>query len=101
MGHNNKIITDKEAAARNMGLTKNFDSACPRVGIEKGFELYRALYENTANHESWNFVFGSRSDEQAIETAFKNEPENKTCIFVNRLVLREDGEPSSTIICGS
>lgn len=94
------IISDREAADQDRGLTYNLDSTCPIVEIQDGFNLYRALYENSATHDQWGFVYGSESDTQAIETAFNHEPKNMRCIFVNRLILRKDGEPSSTIIWG-
>lgn len=83
-------------------MVYNLNSTCRAVEIENGFNLYRGIYDRPGHPcDDWSVVFASKSDAQAIDTAFKLEPKEKKCIYVNRLILREDGEPSSIIIWGN
>ena len=95
------IRTAKEAEAANCGLVKNLHSTQRVVEIEDGFNLYRAIYYVPGRPGlGGNIVFASKSDERAIEVGQSLAKNGLVCEYVNRLILREDGEPSSIIIWG-
>jgi len=95
------IRTTEEAENANCGLVYNLHSSHKAVEIEDGFNLYQAIYDRPGcPNDGWWFIYASKSDESAIETAFKKEPSRLRCIYVDRLILREDDEPSSIIIWG-
>lgn len=103
MASDDIIITVEEAEAKNENLTDNLHSKNKVVEIENGFNLYRALYRyyTRTNFDWWSFVYASKSDNSAIAAALENRPERFQLVYVNRLILREDGEPSSIIIWGN
>jgi len=92
--------TAEEAEAAHRGLVYNLDSEQRIVEIEDGFNLYSVHYYQGIPGYNWDFVYASKSDKQAIETALSLVKDWNLCAYVNRLILREDGEPSSIIIWG-
>lgn len=99
MSNEDAIKIAKVLDAKHEGLVYNLESEHQAVEIENEFNLYRAIYHRLGY--DWNFVYASKSDKSAIKTAFEQRPEDMRCIYVDRLILREDDEPTSIIIWGN
>ena len=122
MAHDNKIITEEEISKnyvmfRNGETTckkvdevytvvRNVETTCKTVDMERGFELYQALYTFDCFGISAreDFIFASKSDEEAIQVSLEKEKQEQetdetyVCDFVSRLTIRENGSPMNLTI---